>query len=41
LPFDDEGELTQETIAGIREAEASLARGQYVTHEEMMREFGS
>jgi hypothetical protein len=38
-PLDDE-ELTPEAIASIQEAEASIARGEGVPHEEIMREFG-
>jgi hypothetical protein len=38
-PFDDE-ELTPEAIASIREAEDSIARGEGIPHEEIMREFG-
>ena len=38
-PFDDE-ELTPETIASLLEAEASIARGEGIPHEEILREFG-
>ena len=38
-PYDDE-ELTPETIASIAEAEASLARGEGIPHEELLRELG-
>lgn len=39
LPADDE-ELSEETIASIEEARASLRRGEGIPHEEVLREFG-
>jgi hypothetical protein len=38
-PFDEE-ELTPETIASIELARASLRRGEGISHEEILREFG-
>jgi hypothetical protein len=38
-PFDDE-ELTSETSAALDRARTSLARGEGIPHEEMLREFG-
>jgi hypothetical protein len=38
-PIDDE-ELAPETIASIQEARSSLARGEGIPHEEILREFG-
>jgi hypothetical protein len=38
-PFEDE-ELTEETIAALERAEASLARGEGISHEDILREFG-
>jgi hypothetical protein len=38
-PFEDE-ELSPETIAAIERARASLKRGEGVSHEEILREFG-
>jgi|ERR1700722_13651557 len=38
-PMDDE-ELTPEVIASIEEARASIARGEGISHEEILREFG-
>jgi hypothetical protein len=40
LPYDDEGELSDETIAGIERARAEFARGESISHEEILREFG-
>lgn len=37
-PVEDE-ELTHETVAALDRARASLARGEGVTHEEVLREF--
>lgn len=36
----DEEELTPETAAALKRARASLARGEGVPHEEILREFG-
>lgn len=36
----DEEELTSETAAALDRARASLARGEGVPHEEVLREFG-
>jgi hypothetical protein len=38
-PVEDE-ELTPETTAALDRARASLARGEGVSHEEVLREFG-
>lgn len=38
-PVEDE-ELTPETAAALDRARASLARGEGISHEEMLREFG-
>lgn len=38
-PVEDE-ELTPETMAALNRASASLDRGEGVSHEEMLREFG-
>ena len=38
-PFEDE-ELRPETIAALERAEAALARGEAVSHDEVLREFG-
>ena len=38
-PIDSE-ELTPETIEAIREGEASLARGERISHADVLREFG-
>ncbi len=38
-PVDDE-EITPETAAEIAEARAALARGEGISHEEILREFG-
>jgi hypothetical protein len=38
-PYDDE-EFAPETIVSIAEAEASIARGEGIPHEEILREFG-
>jgi hypothetical protein len=38
-PVEDE-EITPETAAALDEARASLARGEGISHEEIMREFG-
>jgi len=38
-PTEDE-DLTEETIAALERAEASLARGEGISHEEVLREFG-
>ena len=38
-PVEDE-ELTPETAAALDRARASLARGEGVSHEEVLREFG-
>ena len=38
-PLDDE-ELRPEMAAALERASASLARGECVTHEELLREFG-
>ena len=37
-PIEDE-ELTPETIAAIKRANASLDRGEGISHEEILREF--
>jgi hypothetical protein len=39
-PIDDEGELTPETIAAIEKGRLQLQRGEYTSHEDMLREFG-
>jgi hypothetical protein len=39
LPADD-AELRPEVIESIVEARASIARGEFASHEEIMREFG-
>jgi len=36
----DEADLTPETAAALDRARASLARGQGIPHEEILREFG-
>ena len=36
----DDEELLPEVIASIEEARASIARGEGITHEEILREFG-
>lgn len=36
----DEEELTSETAAALDHARASLARGEGIPHEEVLREFG-
>jgi hypothetical protein len=36
----DDEELTPEVIASIEEARASIARGEGIPHEEILREFG-
>jgi hypothetical protein len=36
----DEEELTPETIAALDRASASLERGESVSHEDILREFG-
>ena len=38
-PVEDE-DLTPETVAALDRARASLARGEGVSHEEVLREFG-
>ena len=38
-PVEDE-DLTPETAAALHRARASLARGEGVSHEEVLREFG-
>jgi hypothetical protein len=38
-PVDDEP-LNDETIASIEEGRRQIARGEYTTHEDMLREFG-
>jgi len=38
-PFEDE-EITPETAAELDQARASLARGEGIPHEEILREFG-
>jgi len=38
-PVEDE-EITPETAAALDEGRASLARGEGISHEEIMREFG-
>jgi hypothetical protein len=38
-PVEDE-EITAETAAALDRARASLARGEGVSHDEMLREFG-
>jgi hypothetical protein len=38
-PFEDE-DLTPETSAALDRARASLARGEGVSHEDVLREFG-
>lgn len=39
VPVEDE-ELNDETVAAVREAEASLDRGEGVSHDEVLAEFG-
>jgi ethanolamine utilization microcompartment shell protein EutL len=39
-PVDDEEEVTPETAAAIERARASLARGEGIPHEKILREFG-
>lgn len=39
-PIEDE-ELTPETIAKLQRARSSLARGEGISHEEILREFSS
>lgn len=36
----DEEEITPDTIAALERARASLARGEGIPHEEILREFG-
>lgn len=36
----EEEEITPETAAEIEEGRASIARGEGISHEEMLREFG-
>lgn len=36
----EEGEITSETAAALDRARASLARGEGIPHEEILREFG-
>jgi hypothetical protein len=36
----EEEELTPETTAALERARASLARGESISHEEVLREFG-
>ncbi|MGD0989573.1 MAG: hypothetical protein ABR874_17315 [Candidatus Sulfotelmatobacter sp.] len=36
----EEDDLTPETVAAIKRARASLARGEGIPHEEILREFG-
>ena len=36
----DDGELTPSAIAAIEAGSASIARGECISHEELMREFG-
>lgn len=36
----EEGELTPETAEALDSARASLARGEGISHEEVLREFG-
>jgi hypothetical protein len=36
----EEEELTPETVEALKRAEASLARGEGIPHEEILREFG-
>jgi len=36
----EEEELTPETIAALDQARASIARGEGITHDEILREFG-
>jgi hypothetical protein len=38
-PVEDE-ELTPETMAALNRASDSIDRGEFVTHEEVLREFG-
>jgi uncharacterized coiled-coil DUF342 family protein len=38
--LEDEGELTDEARRGIEEAREQMARGNYVTHEEIMTNYG-
>ena len=38
-PVEDE-EITQETAAALDRAKASLARGEGIAHEDILREFG-
>jgi uncharacterized coiled-coil DUF342 family protein len=38
--LEDEGELTDETRQDIEEAREQMARGDYVTHEEIMARYG-
>ena len=38
-PIDDE-ELNDDTIASIEEGRRQIVRGEYTTHEDMLREFG-
>lgn len=40
MPEDDEGELTDEAIAGIEEARRSIARGRTLTTDEMRQRLG-
>lgn len=36
----EEEEITEETAAALDRASASLARGESMSHEEILREFG-
>jgi uncharacterized coiled-coil DUF342 family protein len=38
--LEDEGELTDEARRDIEEAREQMARGDYVTHEEIMARYG-
>ena len=40
LAAEEEEELTPETVAALECARASLARGEGIPHEEILREFG-
>jgi hypothetical protein len=37
----EEEELTPETVAALERSRASLARGESISHEEVLREFGA
>ncbi|MGQ9554179.1 MAG: hypothetical protein ACUVWR_08720 [Anaerolineae bacterium] len=39
-PEDDEGELSDETIAAIAESRQAATEGRVVSHEEVLRELG-